>query len=152
MKALSFIMISCVALILTSCNTHKHSLSSPSDVNNSKVFFEPEQTACYLQGGPEGMLNDLYSTLLKTAPVTQECISGRALVRFNITKEGVIDPETIKVIVNKSVPEDYIEAAIEAIKGLGRFEPGKRNGTPLRTAYNLPILYPVPLHLINTPE
>ena len=56
------------------------------------------------------------------------------------------------MIVNRSVPDDYLKAAIEAIKKLGEFEPGKMNGIPTKVAWNLPIVYPVPLEYIKTTE
>lgn len=53
---------------------------------------------------------------------------------------------------NRSVPEDYMDAAIEAIKSLGKFEPGKLNGIPKNVTYNISIEYPVPLEFIKTSE
>lgn len=118
----------------------------------SEIFSNPEQQAHYINGGDKGLLNDLYTTILKTTPITQDSVKGRAIVSFKISKEGQIDSGTIKVLKNKSVPEDYLAAAIDAIKKLGKFEPGKMNGTPLKVTYNLPIIYPVPLDKINAGE
>lgn len=98
------------------------------------------------------MQADLYSTLSKTAPATQDCVKGRAVVSFIIKKDGSIDPGSIKVVRNKSVPADYIAAAIEAIKGLGKFEPGKMNGTPANVTWNQPIAYPVPADYVRADE
>ena len=142
----------CVALIQNSCNTHKQTSTLYDNVDESEIFYEPEQQPLYLHGGSAGLLNDLYTILLKTAPVTQECIKARAVVRFSISENGIIDTNSIKIVRNKSVPEDYMDAAIEAIKNLGKFEPGKMNGTPIKGWYNLPIIYPVPLDKIITSE
>lgn len=136
----------------TSCNTHKQNTTVPNNESVSEIFFEPEQQAYYLHGGSEGLLNDLYTTLLKTALVTQECVSGRVAVRFVISEDGQIDSNTIKVIKNWAVPEDYIDAVILAIKSLGKFEPGKMNGTPKRVAMTLVVLYPIPVDIIKTNE
>lgn len=125
---------------------------SNTNVDESKIFFEPEQPAYYLNGGSKGLLNDLYTEILKTATVTQDCVKGRALVKFIVLEDGIIDSNSIKILSNKSVPEDYMRAAIEAIKKLGKFEPGKMNGTPLKTWLNLPIIYPIPLDKIETRE
>lgn len=138
----------CVALFSISCNTHKYTTALQDDVNASKIFYEPEQQPHYLHGGSEGLLNDLYATMLKTAPV-QDSVSRRAVVSFAINKQGLIDHNSIRIIRNKSVPEDYMNAAIEAIKLLGKFEPGKMNGTPVSVTYNLPILYPIPYKFIK---
>jgi len=88
--------------------------------------------------------------MLKTAPV-QDSVSRRAVVRFAIDKHGLIDHNSIKVIRNRSsVADDYMNAAIEAIKHLGKFEPGKLNGTPVSVRYDLPIIYPIPTKFIRT--
>ena len=56
------------------------------------------------------------------------------------------------MIRNRAVPEDYLKSAIEAIKKLGKFEPGKMNGTPLRVTYYVSIIYPVPPKYIKITE
>ena len=151
MKNLFYIIILLyVALSQTSCSTHEDITTLQNKVDESKIFFNPEQPAEYLNGGNLGFRTELYSTLLKTAPTTQEDVSGRALVRFDISEEGVIDPNSIKVIKNRNVPEDYLDAAIEVIKGLGRFNPGKLNGIPHKTTWALSIRYPVPLEYVNS--
>lgn len=142
----------CVALIQTSCNTHKNISASQDNIVESEIFYEPEQQPYYLHGDTKGLLKDLYTVISETAPVTQECVKGRPVVRFDISKEGKIEANSIKVIRNRSVPDDYLKAAIEAIKKLGKFEPGKMNGIPKKVAWNLPIIYPVPLEYIKTTE
>lgn len=146
------VILWCVACAQNTCNAQESTSVSRDSVEKSEIWFEPEQQAYYLNGGTKGLLNDLYSQLLKTAPTDEECDPSRAVVRFSISKEGKIEPNSIKVIMNRSVPDDYLNAAIEAIKNLGNFEPGKMNGIPKRVFYNLPILYPVPLHHIKTKE
>ncbi len=133
-------------------NTHKKALTSNDKIDESKVFYEPEQQPYYLNGGAKGLLNDLYTTILETTSVTQECVKGRANVRFIISEDGQIDTNSIKVIRNRAVPEDYLKSAIEAIKKLGKFEPGKMNGTPLRVTYYISIIYPVPPKYIKITE
>ncbi len=144
--------ILCIVLLHMSCKTHQQTSKLNEKVVENEIFYEPEQQPYYLHGGSAGLLNDLYSTLLHTAPVTQECIKSRAVVKFSISEDGVIDPNSIKIFSNKSVPEAYMDAAIEAIKKLGNFEPGKMNGIPQKEWYNLPILYPIPLDKLKTKD
>lgn len=141
-----------VTLLTTSCFAHKHTSKSQDNVNESNVFYEPEQTPHYLNGGEKGLLSDFYTTLSKTAPVTQDAVKGRAVVTVTILKDGSIDPNSIRILRNRSVPTDYMNAAIEAIKALGKFETGKMNGVPLNVRLNLPVRYPVPLEHIKTNE
>ena len=129
-------------------NTHKQDSTSFDDVNE-RMFINPDLPPSYLRGGDNGLLSDLYATILETSPAIQEDVKGRAVVSFIISEDGQIDAGSIKVIRNNSVPDDYLKSAIEAIKKLGKFEPGKQLGTPKRVWYNLPIIYPVPLDKIN---
>lgn len=133
-------------------NTHKQDSISQDIIVESKIFYEPEQQPYYLNGDTKGLLKDLYTTISEIAPLTQECVKGRAVVRFDISKDGQIVANSIKVLRNSSVPDDYLKAAIEAIKKLGKFEPGKMNGIPKKVAWNLPIIYPVPMEYIKTTE
>ena len=55
---------------------------------------------------------------------------------------------------NKSLPNDYIEAAIDAVKKLGKFSPGKRytneqKWETVKVRYTLPIVYPIPIEYVK---
>ncbi|MDO5396194.1 MAG: energy transducer TonB, partial [Bacteroidales bacterium] len=115
-----------------------------------RVLVNPHQNPYYLNGGGDGLLNDLYTALSRIAPLTQDSIQGKSMFSFAITKDGSVDPNSIKLWRNRSVPEEYINAAIEAIKSLGKFEPGKLNGIPVKVTYNICIKYPIPLDHIKT--
>ena len=111
-----------------------------------------EKRAEYIKGGDKGLLSDLYSNLSSAMPSQSDNINGRCIFKFVISKDGTIDTETIELVRNSSLPEEYINAAKEAIKKLGKFEPGKMNGTPVRTWFTLPVIYPLPLDKIKTSE
>lgn len=147
-----YLTLLCVALMQISCNTRRQTSTSQDNIVESGIFYEPEQQPYYLHGDTKGLLNDLYTIISETAPISQECVKGRAVVRFDISKDGQIDPSSIKVVINRSVPDDYLKAAIDAFKKLGKFEPGKMNGIPKKVTWNLPIVYPVPLEYIKTTE
>ncbi len=151
-KMIYTILLLGILLLQSSCNTHKLASTLNEKVDDSAIWDTPERQPNYLNGGMSGLLNDLYSTLLETAPISQECIKGRAVVKFKITEEGIIDSNSITILRNNNVPEDYLEAAIDAIKNLGNFEPGAMNGKPMKVWYNLPIIYPVPLDKIKAEE
>ena len=128
------------------CSNHCDSINADS----SYTWPHPYQDPYYLNGGNDGLDNDLYTALSKTAPLSQGNIQGRAIFSFVISEDGIIDPNSIKLMRNRSVPDDYINAAVEAIKGLGKFEPGKFNGIPKKVRFNIRINYPIPLDRIKT--
>ena len=151
-KLFCVIIFICIALSQISVDATKPASSSYNDVQKYEIRYTYEEQAYYLNGDQKGLLNDLYTMILKSVHSTQEEVKGRAVVSFIISKEGLIEPNSIMVRRNKDVPEDYLNAGIEAIKKLGKFEPGKMNGIPKKVWYNLPIIYPLPLDKIITSE
>ena len=129
-----------VALMPVAANADQ----ADSTAREQLILVNPHQQPYYLNGGNEGLSKDLYSALRELAPAAQECLKGKVVISFIITKEGLIDPDNIKVVRNKSVPEEYVTAAIEAIKRLGKFEPGKMNGKPINVCWIQPVSYPIP--------
>ena len=111
-----------------------------------------EERAEYINGDDKGLLSDLYSNLSSAMPSQSDSINGRCVFKFAISKDGTIDTETIKLVRNTSLPEEYVNAAKEAIKHLGKFTSGKMNGTPVRTWFTIPVIYPIPLDKIKTSE
>lgn len=120
------------------------------NADSTYIYSYPYQYPYYLNGGNDGLLNDLYTALSKTAPLSQDNIKGKGAFSFAISKDGIIDPNSIKLERNWSLPEDYINAAVEAIKGLGKFEPGKFEGVPKRVTRTVIIKYPIPIDRIKT--
>ncbi len=111
-----------------------------------------EEKPVYINGGDKGLLRDLYSYLSNAKNSHSDSIKGKCIFTFAITKDGVIDTETIHVLRNTSLPEEYVNEAKEAIKHLGKFTPGKNNGTPVKVSYILPVIYPIPLDKIKPSE
>lgn len=152
MKALSCLILLLVTVMLP-CSAKNPSGGEDNPVREDNRWCPMEMPANYAEGGSKGLLRDLYTQLYHTAPASQECVSGRAIVEFYVTKEGDIDANSIKLIRNKSVPQDYLDAAIEAIKHLGKFEPAARFDSAeqkwetLRVKFILPVIYPIPDHV-----
>ena len=111
-----------------------------------------EEKPVYINGGDKGLLRDLYSNLSSAITSQSDSIKGRCVFKLAVSKDGTIDTETIKLVRNTSLPEEYVNAAKEAIKKLGKFEPGKMNGTPQKAWFNLPVIYPIPLDKIEPSE
>ena len=111
-----------------------------------------EEIPVYINGGDKGLLRDLYSNLSSATSSQSDSIKGRCIFKFVISKDGTIETETIELVRNTSLPEEYVNAAKEAIKKLGKFEPGKMNGTPIKVWFNQPVIYPIPLDKIKPSE
>jgi len=103
----------------------------------------------YINGG-DGLLRDLYCNLSSALPSQSDCIKGKCFFTFIISKEGTIDVETIKLARKTTLPDEYVNAAKEAIKHLGKFKPGGRYNSkeekwePLRVQCNIGVISPIP--------
>ncbi|MDO4334303.1 MAG: energy transducer TonB [Bacteroidales bacterium] len=62
-------------------------------------------------------------------------IQGRVLVRFVVEKDGSIS----NVSIAKSVDKDLDKEAMRVVKSMPRWNPGRKNGVPVRTYFNIPI-------------
>ena len=111
-----------------------------------------EEKPVYINGGDDGLLRDLYCHLSCVSLSHSDSIKGRCFFTFAISKDGIIDVETIKLARKTTLPDEYVDAAKEAVKHLGKFKPGKMNGTPVKVWYNVSIKYPIPLDKINPSE
>ena len=111
-----------------------------------------EEKPVYINGGDDGLLRDLYCHLSCISLSHSDSIKGRCVFTFAISKDGIIDVETIKLARKTTLPDEYVDAAKEAVKHLGKFKPGKMNGTPVKVWYTVPIKYPIPLDKINPSE
>lgn len=104
----------------------------------------------YLNGGSDGLLRDLYCNLSDVSLSQSDCIKGKCLFTFAISKEGTIDVETIKLVRETPLPDEYVNAVEEAIKHLGKFQPGRQFNSkeekwePVRVHYTISVIFPPP--------
>lgn len=82
-------------------------------------------------GGKEAMMK--YISGKVKYPITKA--SGRVVVQFIVDTNGaVVEPKVVR-----SVSPKLDQAALDAVKGMPKWEPGKLNGKPVRVKYNIPI-------------
>lgn len=90
-------------------------------------------------GGQRALLTTLMQNLkYPDVDLTKYPDRIRVVVKFEICKDGSIG-ENIEIL-HGQYPE-FNEAAIEAIKALPKFEPGKTNGEPVSVWYSLPVTF-----------
>ena len=94
-----------------------------------------EEAAEYV-GGTQKMLCEISSSINALSDSTMS--SGRIVLQFIVDKHGYVRHESIRV--RKGVSERCDSAAINAIKKLGKFKPGRNvQGEIDDTWYTLPI-------------
>ncbi|GAB2797150.1 protein TonB [Hymenobacter luteus] len=88
-------------------------------------------------GGQEALAKAIRKTLKRPSGPRQ---SGRVLVNLVVRTTGEVTD--VQVAPGQGLNAAYAAAAVECIRGLPRFEPGKRNGKTADTAITLPVLFP----------
>lgn len=65
-------------------------------------------------------------------------IEGQVVMRFVITEEGRVDPETVEVV--SATDDDFRDASVRAVETF-RFRPGKYQGRNVRVLIQMPIAW-----------
>lgn len=108
--------------------------------DSDKIYSFPEKEAEY-PGGTNEMLNFLSQNIVYPASALSANIEGRTMIQFIVEKDGSIDT----IVVKKEVigcPECSQEA-IRVIRLMPKWKPGRMNGQPARTYFNLPITFQI---------
>lgn len=88
-------------------------------------------------GGDKALISSLYKNLVYPEQAYENNVEGKVLVRFIVSKDGSVTNPTI----TRSADPDLDKAALEAVKRLPKFNPGKQDGKPVDVWYSLPIVF-----------
>lgn len=101
-----------------------------------KIFVAVEQPAEF-PGGAAAMMKWLSNNIRYPESAQQNGISGRVVVKFVVEKDGSIgSPEIVK-----GVDRDLDQEALRVVKRMPKWQPGKNNGQPVRSYFNLPVTF-----------
>lgn len=93
-------------------------------------------------GGNAALMEYMYRNLHYPQNAIREKIQGRVVVSFFVGTNGEI--EEIEVIKS---PHKYLsKEAIRIVKKMPKWEPGLKNGKPVRVKYALPVTFKLPQH------
>jgi len=128
-------------------------------VDENQVFTTVELAPEY-PGGEKQLLKDLSDRVIYPVAAAEIGIQGRIFLKFVVKKDGTIgEIEILKSscyhMVSKNVDgsivweketipggnKDLEDAAIEAVRALNNFYPGKMNGLPVNVWYTIPITF-----------
>ena len=88
-------------------------------------------------GGAAAMMKWLSNNIRYPESAQQNGISGRVVVKFVVEKDGSIGNPTIV----KGVDRDLDQEALRVVKRMPKWQPGKNNGQPVRSYFNLPVTF-----------
>ncbi len=101
-----------------------------------KIFVAVEQPAEF-PGGTAAMMKWLNNNIRYPEAAQQNDIQGKVVVNFVVEKDGSI----AQVKIAKGVDKDLDREAIRVVKKMPRWQPGKNNGVPVRSYFNLPVTF-----------
>ena len=88
-------------------------------------------------GGEAAMYTWLSSHLSYPAQASEEGVSGRVVVQFDISKTGVV--ENVKVVRGRHPALD--KEAARLVKAMPTWQPGRNNGQPVKVTFTIPITF-----------
>lgn len=101
-----------------------------------KIFVAVEQPAEF-PGGQAAMMKWLSNNIRYPENAQANGISGRVVVKFVVEKDGSIgSPQIVK-----GVDRDLDQEALRVVKRMPKWQPGKNNGQPVRSYFNLPVTF-----------
>ena len=101
-----------------------------------KIFVAVEQPAEF-PGGQAAMMKWLSNNIRYPEAAQQNGISGRVVVKFVVEKDGSIGQPSIV----KGVDRELDQEALRVVKRMPKWQPGKNNGQPVRSYFNLPVTF-----------
>ena len=107
----------------------------PTD-EEEEVFAIAEQAPVY-PGGETALLRDIMSNVKYPASALEQKLQGTVVLRFVIGKDGKVG----KVSVQRSLSKDCDRAAVDAVRKLKQFTPGKQKGKPVAVFFTIPIRF-----------
>ena len=107
-----------------------------SSIPTDEIFKVVEQAPLF-PGGDSELMRWLAQNLNYPIRAQEKGISGRVIVGFVIEKDGSIS----NVQVVKGVDKDLDAEAVRVVKKMPNWIPGKNNGAPVRSFFNLPVKF-----------
>lgn len=106
------------------------------DDNNEKVYDVVDQMPAF-PGGVSGLVDFLSQNVHYPDLARVNNIQGRVMVKFVVEKDGSINE--CKIV--KSVDPSLDKEAIRVVKSMPKWQPGMKDGKPVRVSYTVPISF-----------
>lgn len=108
----------------------------PGKVQEDKIFDVVEQQPSF-PGGISAMQNWIRENLTYPVVAQENGIQGRVILSIVVEKDGSLGD----VKVARSVDPSLDQAAVQLVKKMPKWNPGKQNGMPVRVKFTIPIAY-----------
>lgn len=88
-------------------------------------------------GGSQVLFKYIQTQLRYPSDARNMKVEGRVIVSFIVDKDGWVT----NVSVRKGVFPSLDREAVRVVSGMARWDPGKKNGKPVKVKYSLPISF-----------
>jgi protein TonB len=109
-------------------------------VSDDEAIFFVVEVQPEFPGGMDSMYAFIQKNLIYPEKAKAEGIEGRVFVQFVIEKDGSIS----NILIKRAIGGGCEEAAVEMIKNMPKWKPGKQRGKPVRFQFVLPIKFELP--------
>jgi len=131
---LRLLLVFSLSAVMFLFNSNKAQAQSGDD----EILIAAEEMPTF-PGGDKALHTALYKNLVYPEDAYNNNVEGKVLIRFVISKDGAV----INVTVLRSADASLDRAALEAVKKLPKFIPGKQGGKPVNVWYTLPIVFKI---------
>jgi len=128
----TILIISLATMFITLSND----LKAQNTYNGEEVFIAVEVMPSF-PGGDKALYESVYKNLKYPSSAQDKGIQGKVFVKFIVTKDGSV----ANAIVARPVDPALDQAALDAIKKLPKFTPGKKEGKAVNVWYSMPIVF-----------
>lgn len=107
------------------------------NANNNEVVYETVDQMPAFPGGVSGLVDFLSQNVHYPDLARVNNIQGRVMVKFVVEKDGLINE--CKIV--KSVDPSLDKEALRVVKSMPKWQPGMKDGKPVRVSYTVPISF-----------
>ena len=149
-KELLFAALASVSLLLAGCNANPQQTetaapdasdtatetAAPAPTPTDSVY-EVAEVMPEFPGGTQALFKFISENLEYPQHAIDGQIEGRVVVQFVVDKTGKVG--NIQVV--RSIDKLLDQAAIDVVRALPAWKPGRQNGKPVNVRYTLPIVF-----------
>lgn len=106
------------------------------DPDSSKIFGAAEEMPSF-PGGEKALMQYIKDNTYYPKEMCEGAAQGRVMVGFVINEDGSVSD--VKIL--KSLTPECDEVAVEIVKGMPKWNPGKQNGKAVKTKYTVPVSF-----------
>lgn len=120
----------------------KAELRAETDDDNPQLFGMVNDTMPQFNGGVKALtdyVKNAVDSLISVRGISLDTLSAdsRCIVRFVVRKDGCVD----QVEVIRALNDELDRVAVDVVKGMPRWIPGRKNGVSVDVRYVLPVIF-----------